>query len=82
MDLARDPTPCRLSGVQRLFLAVNLSAVAAPRLPWPVFLDCFCFPALVAEFLRVFYYCFSFSFSLLFFYVSFPSSSRPFGFFV
>lgn len=58
MDLARDPTP---SGVRRLFLAVNLSAVAAPRLPWPVFLDCFCFPALVAEFLRgFFYYCFFF----------------------
>lgn len=27
------------AGVQRLFLAVNLSAVAAPRLAWPVFLD-------------------------------------------
>lgn len=41
------------AGVQRLFLAVNLSAVAAPRLAWPVFLDYLCFPALVAEFLWV-----------------------------
>lgn len=83
MDLARDPTPSGLSGVQRLLLAVNLSAVAAPRLPWPVFLDCFCFPALAAEFLRGF-------FLLLFFFSSFlflsflrvvPSSSWSFGFF-
>lgn len=38
MDLARDPTSCGFSGVQRSFLAVNLSAAtAAPRLTWPVF---------------------------------------------
>lgn len=49
MDLARDPTFCGLlGGVQRSFLAVNLSAAAAaattaaaPRLTWPVFFELF-----------------------------------------